>query len=236
VLVKYRNTYTDYNKDGGGLDENEDSNENRGIFDLYYNLNRRSAVYLDYSVWKRTFDKDSSTYTSNAVSLNYENQFRYFTVKGGAGYNKRKFNDSREDDIDLFPWNIKITGMDPDKTRKTTRSYVSLDLGQRANDDGSGNQYFTASYIRFKGAYKFLRKLEALVLADFQNSDYENSRRNRDEDTYRFSGGIGYQVLDYLTLGIEGGVENRDSNISGNDYDDTFVMLTLNIDYDLGSR
>jgi len=227
-LVKYRNTVTDYEKNL------EDSDENRGIFDLYYNLNRRSSVYLDYSVWKRTFDQDSSDYTSNFVSLNYENQFRYFTVQGGAGYHHRSFSDSEEDDLDIFPWNINITGQDPDTTRKTTRSYLSLDVGQRVNDDGSGNQYFTASYIRFEGAYKFLRKFEALVSADFQNSDYENS--SRDEDTYRFSGGIGYQVLDYLTLGIEGGVENRDSNISGNDYDDTFVLLTLNFDYDLGSR
>ena len=228
LLTKYRNTYTDYEKDL------EDSNEHRGIFDLYYNLNRSSAAYLDYSVWQRAYDQDSADYTSNFVSLNYQQQLNYFTIKGGAGYHHRSFDDSSMNEMDRFSWKIQLKGQDTETTRKNTRSYLSLDIGQKMNDDGTNNNYYTATYVRFEGAYKFIDKLEGLIKADYQNSDYDTGIRN--EDTYRFSAGLAYQVWEYITLGIEGGQENRDSNIAGNDYDDTFVMFTMNFEYDLGSR
>jgi len=228
IMSKYRHTYTDYEKNL------EDSSENRGIFDLFYNLNRSSAVYLDYQVWKRSYDRDSVDYTSNLISLNYEHKLKYLTFKGGAGYHNRTFDGSTLDDFDMFSWKLQLKRQDPDSTRKTTRSFLSLDVGQEMNDDGTGDNYFTATYLRFEGAYRFFGKLEAVAKAAFQNSEYETD--SRDEDTYFASLRLGYDVLDFLTMGVEGGLETRDSNIAGNDYDDTFVMFTLDMDYNLGSR
>jgi hypothetical protein len=227
-MTKYRHTITDYDKDL------EDSNEHRGFFDLFYILNRSAAVYVDYQVWQREYDQTSNDYVSNMVSLNYEHEFNYFTVKGGAGYHHRTFDDAGLDDLDLFSWKIQVKGMDSDSTPQKTRSRVELYVGQEMNDDGTGDNYFTATYIRFAGGYRFLEKLEASVKADYQNSDYDTDIR--DEDTYLASLGLSYSPLDYITFGMEGGLERRDSNVAGNDYDDAFVMFTLNIDYDLGSR
>jgi len=228
LMSKYRNTYTDYEKNL------EDSAENRGIFDLFYNLNRSAAVYVDYQVWKREYDQDSSDYTSNMVSLNYEHQFNYYTIKGGGGYHNRTFDSDNIDDLDLFSWKIQLKGQDADTNRRTTRSYLALDVGQEMNDDGTGDSYFTATYLRFEGAYRFFDKLETTVKAAYQNSDYHTDPR--DEDTYYSSLYLGYNIFNYFTLGIEGGFESRDSNIVGNDYDDLFVMFLLNVDYSLSSR
>lgn len=228
ILAKYRNTVTDYEKDL------ESSVENRGTFDFYYLLNRSAAVYIDYQVWKRDYDQTSSDYTSNMVSLNYEHEFNYFTIKGGGGYHHRSFDQSGVDDLDLFSWKIEVKGMDPDTDERTTRSRISLETGQEMNDDGTGDSYFVATYVRMKGGYRFIERLETYFDAAFQNSNYDTD--SRDEDTWYGSVGVGYQPLDFLTLGLEGGLETRDSNLTGNDYDDAFVMLKLDIDYDLGSR
>ncbi len=227
-LSMYRSTITDYEKDL------EDSNENRGIFDLYYNLNRSSAVYLDYQLWHREYDQDSSDYTSNFLSLNYKREFNYFTINGGAGYHNRSFDDATIDDFDLFSWKIQLRGQDADSTLKTTRSWLQLDIGQEPNDDGTGDEYFTATYVDFGSGYRFLKSLEASGKVKFQNSNYETDER--DEDTYLVSGRLAYQASDYLTIGVEGGYETRNSNVDGNDYDNTFVLFTLDFSYDLGSR
>jgi hypothetical protein len=100
------------------------------------------------------------------------------------------------------------------------------------NDDGTGDEYYTASYVRLAGGYRFTELIEASAKAQYQNSDYDRSPEN--DDTYLLSGKLGYKPLDYLTLGIEGGYETRDSNLDGFDYKNTFVLFTLAVDYDLG--
>lgn len=228
ILVKYRNTFTDYENDL------EDSSENRGILDFYYHLNSRSSIYLDYQIWARDYDQDTTDYTSNVVSLNYEREFNYLTIKAGAGYHDRSFDEDVVDDIGMFSWNIELRGQDPDSTRKTTRSWFELDLGQELNDDGTGNSYFKASYIGLEVGYRFMDRLAVSLNGEFQNSEYETDER--DEDTYLVGAQVEYQVLDFMTVGLEGGIEDRDSNVDGNSYEDRFVLATLNVDYDLGSR
>lgn len=228
LLVKYRNTYTDYEKDL------EDNIENRGTADFYYNLNRSAAVYLDYQVWMRDYDQDSNDYLSNKISLNYEHKLNYLSIKGGAGYHNRTFDDDSLDDLDLFSWKVELRGIDPDTTKRTTRSWVEFDLGQDLNDDGTGDSYFTATYVDLEVGYRFFEKLALSLRGEYQNSSYETD--NRDEDTYNVSSRVEYRAIDYLALGLEGGFESRESNVDGNDYDNTFVMFTLDVDYDFGSK
>ncbi len=228
LLAKYRNTLTDYEEDL------EDSNENRGIFDIYYNLNRSSTIFLDYQFWKRDYDQTSSDYTSHLVTLNYQREFKHFTLTAGGGYHHRSFDESALDDLDMLSWNFQILRQDPDSTAQTSRSRLALDIGQDMNDDGTGDEYFTSTYARFSGAYRFTGKLEASASASYQNSDYEES--TREDDKYKFSAKLAYQPLYFLTLGLEAGTETRDSNLAGYDYDDTFVLATIDIDYDFAKK
>lgn len=228
LLTKYRSTITDYEKDL------EDSSEHRGIFDLYYNLNNTSSVYLDYQIWQRDYDLTSSDYTSNLISLNYTKQYKHFLLSGGGGYHHRSFDANGLDDLDMFSWNILVKREDPDSTARSTRSTLSLSVGQEMNDDGTGDQYFVSTYVRFEGGYRLTEKLMASLDASFQNSDYEESTRS--DDTYLIAGKIGYEIFDYLSFSVAGGFESRDSNLDGKSYDDTFVTATLDFDYNLNRR
>lgn len=227
----YRNTATDF-KDTG-----EDSLENRGIFDLEYNLNRTSTVFLEYGIWSRDYDQDSSDYLSNQLTLNYGKQFNYFGILAGAGYHKRTFDEDSMDDLDMFSWSVVIQGQNPQLPEKNPRSHMQLTLKQDMNDDGTGDEYYTATVVGLEAGYMFLQKLDTSLNLVFQNSDYQDSPDDRNDDTWTVSGKVAYPVWkEYMILGLEAGIENRDSNIEGLSYDNTFVMLTLDFNYDLGSR
>jgi hypothetical protein len=222
----YRNTNTDYEK------KLEDSSEHRGILDLYYALNRISTVYLDYQVWAKDYDQTSSDYTSNLVTLNYERTFKYFSFLGGAGYHHRCFEDAALNNLDLFTWILQIKRMDADPTVQTTRSRLLLEVGQDMNNDGTGDDYYSATYVRFEGGYRLTQRIEVSGKAKYQNSDYDRSSEN--DSAYLLSGKLEYKPFDYLTLGIEGGYETRNSNLEGYDYQDRFILLTLAVNYDFG--
>ena len=231
VRTAYRNNYIDY------IDEGEDSLENRGVFDLEYNLNRSSVVFLEYQIWNRDYDLDTSDYDSNQITLNYAKQFNYFGVLAGAGYHKRTFDETRFDDLDLFSWSVVIQGQNPQAPEENPRSHMELTLKQDMNDDGTGDEYFTATVVGLEAGYMFMHKLDTTLNFVYQNSDYEDIIDNREDDTFTVSGKVAYPVWkEYMILGLEVGFEDRDSNIDGLSYDNTFAMLTLDFHYDLGSR
>lgn len=229
LLAKYRYTITDYEDE-----ELEDSKEHRGIFDLYYNLNSVSAIYVDYTIWQRSYDQDSATYLSNFLSLNYERKYNYFTLSGGGGYHHRDFDDDLLDDLDIFSWKIQVRGKDPEESKMRSRSILNFDVGQELNNDGTGDQYFTATYVRLEGGYRFYERIGTYLTAQYQNSDYDTDER--DEDTYLLVGKIVIQFTDYIFLGINGGFERRDANFEGNSYDDLFIGATLDLEYDYRNR
>lgn len=230
--MRYGNTYTDYTEDLGG----EDSVEHRGTLNLNYNLNRTSSIYVNYQVWNRDYDVATSAYTSNKVTLNYAHAFNFLTFIGGAGYHNRSFDVAANDDIDMFTWNLSVKGEEKVTGERKSRYKMVAAVGQDLNDAGAGEQYFIVTHARIEGNYLFMGKLGAGARLEYQNSEYQNDPENREDDLVTAAGKLSYDILDYLTFGVEGGVKQRNSNIVGRDYDDNFVMATLDFDYSFGSK
>ena len=88
VAARYRNTQINYVDTDIG-----DSDENRGIFDFIYNLNRRNSIDLQYQYWQKNYDVGTD-YTSNQIKLIFRRQMRAFDIIVGGGYQNRKFDDS----------------------------------------------------------------------------------------------------------------------------------------------
>ncbi len=229
--LKYRNIYTDYS-DG----TSEGSKENRGVADLFYNLNSRSSVFLSYNLWERDYDGITSTYLSNKFTVNYVRQFHYFSLDVGGGYHHRSFDEDGRDNLDLFAWHIIIDGQKPPAPARNPRGYMTLAIRQDYNDAGTDDQYYIATQLDAEVGYLFKKKIQTILKAYFQNSDYQNDPRDRDDDTYSVSGLISYRFWEHGKVNFELGYRQRDSSLAGNDYDDTFSMLSLDFDYDFGSR
>jgi hypothetical protein len=227
--LRYRNTETDYD-----IGTREDSTENRGIFDLVYNLTRLTSLDLEYQNWKRDYDLTTSDYTSDQIKLIFRKQFKYFSFEVGGGSQNRDFDDPTMEDIDTFTYSIALAGQNPPAPELRPKSHITFAVEQNFNDSGTGDAYFKAHRFSLDAGHLFEEKLLAGIEGYYQISDYETALR--EDKTYDISGSLGYLFTDWLTLSITVGFEERNSNLAGYDYDNRYYMVKLDFSYNLGKK
>ena len=206
---------------------NEDSMAHLGAFNMEYNLNRTSLLDLEYNIWVRDYDRDTSDYTSNQVILSYIKEFRLFSLSAGAGYHDRSFDDISANDFGTFVWEFILRGA----YNKTNYLFT---IDHNANDIGESEQYYKGLNIYAEVGRLFYDKFEVELAVTFRNRDYETS--DRDEDVWIFSGGADYLFTDRFSLGVESGYETRDSNEAGRDYDNKYILVRAGLNFDVAPR
>jgi len=226
LRLRYRHTDIDYSSGN-----TEDSDENRGLVNLVYNFTRRSSMDVEFQYWKKDYNEETSDYTSNQTKLIFKKQLRIFEISAGAGYQNRNFDDSGLDDIDVFTYNLGFDGQGMLANRRTN---ISFNVEQNFNDQSIGNNYYTATRFILRGGHEFSSKLSGEAQASYMIADYEETSRN--DDITEFSGSIGYKIARWLTFSVTGGIEKRNSNISGLDYDNTYFIANLEFAYNLGRK
>jgi len=226
LRLRYRHTDIDYSSGN-----TEDSDENRGLVNLVYNFTRRSSMDVEFQYWKKDYNEETSDYTSNQTKLIFRKQLRIFEISAGAGYQNRNFDDSGLDDIDVFTYNLGFDGQGMLANRRTN---ISFNVEQNFNDQSIGNNYYTATRFILRGGHEFSSKLSGEAQASYMIADYEETSRN--DDITEFSGSIGYKIARWLTFSVTGGIEKRNSNISGLDYDNTYFIANLEFAYNLGRK
>lgn len=233
VALKYTNLITDYTEDGPG--EQEDSVENRGGLTWIYNLTPKTSFDLDYQIWERDYDKDSVDYTSNQVMFNANHQVNYLTFGAGIGYHNRDFDKTvPSGDIDRFVWKVSVLGQNPPDARSIPKSSIYLSLGSNLNDSGTGDTYYNSTRLDARLTYLAVEKINCILSGYYQNSDYKTS--NREDDRWLLSVGADYLINRFFTVGLSCGYEDRDSNYAGKSFDNQYVMLKANFNYDMASR
>lgn len=237
--IKYRHTETDYD-----LASREDSTEMRPVFDIIYNLNRTMSLDLEYQHWKRDYDLNTSDYKSDQINLIFRREYKYFVFEAGGGYHERNFEDPALEEIDVINFRIGIQGQNPPRPEEKPRSRIALSLERNLNDSGTGDNYYIADSINVGLGYTFMDKFPFDVTASYQRSDYERTFGLtpagtidlREDKTFKLKGTIGYIFNDWLLFNISAGHEERDSNLAGRDYDNTFFIAGLEFSYSLGKR
>ncbi len=231
--LKYTNSITNYSDDDAG--EGEDTDENRGTFTFFYYFTPKTSFDLDYQVWNRDYDKDTSEYTSNQVMLNVKHQINYLTFGAGAGYHDRDFDKTvTGGDIQKFVWKLSLQGQNAQDNAPIPRSSMYLSLGSNLNDSGAGDTYYESIRLDAKFTYLFMEKLNGTLKAWVQNSDYETSAR--EDDKWFLSGALDYLINDWVAVGIEGGMEQRNSNFADKDYENEYIQFNISANYDFGSK
>jgi hypothetical protein len=235
--LKYRYTRTNYSED-----VSEGSTENRGIFDLVYNLNKSTSLDLEYQYWARDYSI-SSDYTSHQIKAILRKQYKYFSLEAGGGYHERDFDKPGLKDVSMATWHVGLKGQYP-STASTPTSYISLGAESNFNDSGTGDRYYEASRFDLAAGHVFKQKVPFDLKASYQNSDYETetgltpagTTELRDDDTKNLEGSLGYIINEYLVIKVIAGYEERDSNISGRDYTNNYLMGRLDFIISLGRR
>jgi opacity protein-like surface antigen len=119
-------------------------------------------------------------------------------------------------------------------------SRFALRFDQNFNDNGLGSGYYVARRVSLVLGHIFLEKIETSLEGWYQNSDYKEDRgltssgslEKRDDDAYRIFGRIGYRFFDWMTFYVAGGYEDRDSNLVGLSYDNTFLRARLDCKFE----
>lgn len=229
--LKYTNFVTDYSDDN--QDEGEDSTENRGGLSLFYYFNERTSFDLTYQLWERDYDSTSSDYTSNQVMVNFKRQFNYLTFFGGVGFHHREYDKNSISDNNKFTWEVGVSGKNSG-TAETPKTAINVKLSQQLNNNGSGDSYYDNMRLAVSFSHLFAEKIDFLLNGYIQKTDYETS--DREDDRWSISSGIDYLFGHYFRIGIKGGYENRDSNITGKDFSNKYILVHLKTNYNFGSK
>ncbi len=243
--LRYRKTDIDF------MDtKNGDSEEHRIIYNLIYDPTRTITFDLEYQGWKLDYDAGGFDYTSNQIQFIVQKRYKYWAIDAGLGYHRRHFDDSSQKSEDAFPWKISFLWQNPPPPtgrrflgriflRPKSHLFVSIEN----NFNTYGTNYSNQRFIMDVG-HTFLEKIEARIKGYYQQTAYDNSFgetsggriKKRSDDKWFIAGSAGYLFTQRLTFSLEGGLEESNSNIIGGGYDNMFLLLRLDFNYDFKSR
>jgi hypothetical protein len=254
--LRYRRTDIEYDES-----DEYDSIEHRGLLNLIYNPQRTLTLDLDYQVWTQENPDDliNDEYTSNQLQLLAEKRYKYFAFGGGIGFHGRNFTGAGDDsdqefeDADVINWIVSITGQNPappvQKRRlaldfQRLRSHLYLAVERNFNNLGYYYDLFEATRYTASVGHIFYHKFHGILRGYYQNSDYQNysaltpsgDTQTRDDDTWDYSAILRYLMTEKMSIVMMGGHQERDSNIVDLDYDNDYVYLGYEFNYDIGKR
>ena len=222
--IAYRNEVLRYIDDVDPGKEN--SVENRGILTLTYNFNQKQHLDLEMQGWKRTYDGEvNSDYQSIQPKVFYRHDFtEELSGKAGFGYHWRDYDQSQLDDWDDWVMSAELQG-----TFAKTKLFATL--ARNINDFATNDDYQTAWRFDLAGERRFYQHFITRLSGYYQYGDFQ--QQDREDTTIGARVGAGYAFWkDMLELMLSYSYTNRDSNVSGYDYTENQVFLSLNLLYD----
>lgn len=237
--LRYRNQVVDYDKES-----REDSFIDRGLLDLIYNVSPTTLVDLNYQLWYLEYKGLSSDYTSNQLKMEFRKQFMHVTFEIAAGFHNRDFEAVGLEDITMPIYKLGMGWRNPPEQEETPVSFVSLKWDRNMNDLGYTNGYHKSHLVDFEAGHIFAEKIPVQIKGSFLSADYqqfsgltpEGTTDLRDDQTLKYVLSAGYIITDWLTLAVEGGREERNSNLQGYDYDNDFVILLFKSSFNFGAK
>lgn len=226
-----------------------DSEEHRVAFDLLYNPSRTSTLTLNYQGWTQDYKVGGGDYASNQIGLIAQKRYKYFFFELGGGYQNRSFENPALEDRDLSIYRIAIGGQNPpsynvgrrvyEEDSLSLRSHIYLDYERNFDDL---NAFRTDDRFTLSVGHLFFEKIKGWFKVYHTISEYDGFLGRtvdgtftiREDKTTGIAGAIRYRVANHSDLYLETGYTNRDSNIVGLSYDNTFVRFGLEFSHPIG--
>jgi len=229
-------------------DDPLDSTQHSFISNTLYDPNRTSTLDLELKYWWTDYDISNQDYTAYQAMLLYQKRYKYFAFDAGAGYQDRDYDDPTQDDGGDVTLKFSVLAQNPPPPEgrrhlggQFVRARTHAYLGIERNFSNYAN--YVANRLTMDLGHVFAGKLQARIRGYYQISDYEDqvitrdgTLGARDDDTHYIAASLGYLIKKSMDITFTAGLEGRDSNVPGGDYDNEFMMLTFNFNYDFKSR
>jgi len=226
-----------------------DSTEHRFIGNLLYNPTRTSTFDLQLQYWWTDFDLSENDYDAYQAELIFQKRYKYFAFDAGVGYQTRDYDNPALDDGDGVIAKLSVLAQNPPPpegrrylgsqfVRARSHAYLGIERALSNYSD------LIANRVTGDFGHVFWGKIQARIKGYYQISEYEEQRgltpagnlETRDDDFYHIAGSVGYLISNSMDITFTAGVEERDSNLAGRDYENEFMMLMFNFNYDFKSR
>lgn len=205
--------------------DGEGSNEVRGIASVFYNVNEKNHIGLEFQPYYRWFTGDSGAYTSYQAKLVFKHEFNeILSGEVGGGWHWRFFEDPNYED-----WNDWVLNGSLVAQGETTRARLTLE--RNINDFTRFDQYFSAIRVTGDLERQFGENVVANVGGFYQYADY--LRRERIDNTWNLNARVGYTFLSkMLEVSLGYNYTNHDSDEAGASYDEHQVLASIGFIYD----
>jgi hypothetical protein len=164
------------------------------------------------------FNRDSDGYEV-AVGLKFDLTGVAFG-EASIGYLEQEYDDARLPNTDGIGYGLAVTWTPTQLL--TVRGNISRTVQETTSAGASG---YLASAYGVSAEYEILRNFLANAGFTYTNNDYEGI--NRDDDLYDLKVGAKYMFNRNFYIGPSYNYKERDSNLTGQDYENNIFMLTL---------
>ena len=243
--LRYRRTDLWYEEENPN-----DSVEHRFIGNLVYDPTRTLTLDLELQHWWMDYDNIDRDYDSSQIKIIGQKRYKHFAFDAGLGFHTRDYDNPEIEDGDIIAYKVSVLYQNPPPpegrrylgdrfVRARTHGY----LGFERNFNNYGTDYI-GHRLTWDFGHVFVDKIQARIKGYYQMSDYETAMgltpagnlEVRDDDTIYAAASVGYLITDEMDLTLTAGLEERDSNIAGGSFDNEFMMLTYNWNFEFQSR
>jgi hypothetical protein len=109
-----------------------------------------------------------------------------------------------------------------------TYSMVELETNRSTADSTGVGDYTINTGTDISWSHKWTNSVSSRVGLGFLNTDYAGLGIKRNDKTTNTSLTLDYQVLRWLKMGVDVGLSDRSSNVTGQDFKRNITMFTLN--------
>lgn len=137
------------------------------------------------------------------------------------GYSNKKYDSSAKDDQDGVSWEVSA------RWAPLTYSTVDLMTSQEYEEASGDEDAVDTETISLTWGHAWNNRLSSQVMISHMTEDYVGDADNQENETDTLMLGLNYELQRWLSLNMAYTLTDKDSNLSGEGYDQNLFMLTL---------
>lgn len=198
---------------------------------VYYNISPRTSLFAGANLTDVTYQQQGLGLDSEELGYEVGGRWDISERTSGrvsVGRTEKDFDNPLLDDVDTTTLAGRLSWSP--RQRTTFNLYGSRQFEETTSIDDA---FFISELVGASVNQAFGSRWDASAYINHTDDEFESGRQDEILD-YGF--GLTYSFRQWLSLGAQYSIIERESNVPGNDYEDEVLSLLLNGNFELGSR